>query len=78
MKAIKSAAVAVATVGLLAAGAGLASADTPVGGSATASPGVVSGNLIQVPVELPITACGNSIDVVGLLNPATGSLCMNG
>ncbi|WP_369217707.1 chaplin [Streptomyces flavofungini] len=41
-------------------------------GNAQNSPGLLSGNNIQVPVEVGIPICGNSINVVGLLNPATG------
>ncbi|MEK8170620.1 chaplin [Streptomyces sp. M19] len=32
-------------------------------------PGVISGNTIQVPVHIPVNLCGNTIDIVGLLNP---------
>ncbi|MFF9508587.1 chaplin [Streptomyces sp. NPDC014724] len=47
-------------------------------GAATQSPGVLSGNLAQVPVDAPVNACGNSVDVVGVLNPAVGNECKNG
>jgi hypothetical protein len=46
-------------------------------GAAVGSPGVVSGNLIQVPVDVPINLCGNTIDIVGLLNPALGNTCVS-
>ncbi len=46
-------------------------------GTSTDSPGVGSGNLIQLPVEAPINACGNTLDVVGLLNPSFGNSCEN-
>ncbi len=36
-----------------------------------------SGNQIQVPVHVPVNVCGNSINVVGLLNPAAGNTCIN-
>ncbi|MFI0241653.1 chaplin [Streptomyces sp. NPDC016845] len=61
--------------------AAMASAEDGPGGGSTAagnaqnSPGVVSGNNIQVPVNVPVAVCGNSIDVVGLLNPAFGNNC---
>nr|WP_242000096.1 chaplin [Streptomyces klenkii] len=35
------------------------------------SPGVLSGNVILVPLHVPVNAC---VDV-GLLNPASGSSC---
>ncbi|MFD5041309.1 chaplin [Streptomyces sp. NPDC058377] len=46
-------------------------------GKAVGSPGVLSGNLAQAPVHVPVNACGNSVDVVGLLNPAFGNTCVN-
>ncbi|MBO1337381.1 chaplin [Streptomyces sp. VRA16 Mangrove soil] len=56
--------------------------DGPDGASASAvaehSPGVLSGNIVQVPVDVPINACGNSIGLISLLNPAVGNSCMNG
>ncbi|MEU6220097.1 chaplin [Streptomyces sp. NPDC047022] len=55
-----------------------AMADSGAEGSALNSPGVLSGNLIQVPVHVPINACGNTVSVVGLLNPAFGNTCANG
>ncbi|MEV4555587.1 chaplin [Kitasatospora sp. NPDC049285] len=79
MKAKKIAAVAAATGGLLLAGAGVASAHggAHADGSAVGSPGVLSGNLIQVPVHIPVNVCGNTISVIGLLNPAFGNACQN-
>ncbi|MEU2867762.1 chaplin [Streptomyces olivoreticuli] len=62
-------------------GAGLASAhDGAEGqavGHAAGSPGVVSGNVIQIPVDVPVNACGNTVNVIGLLNPAFGNTCIN-
>ncbi|MGW3272410.1 chaplin [Streptomyces kronopolitis] len=46
-------------------------------GAAHNSPGVVSGNVIQAPVDLPLNVCGNTLNVVGLLNPAAGNTCVN-
>ncbi|MGW1589748.1 chaplin [Streptomyces sp. NPDC002386] len=47
-------------------------------GAATGSPGVISGNTIQVPVHIPLNVCGNTVNVVGLLNPSAGNACENG
>ncbi|WP_264483430.1 chaplin [Streptomyces pinistramenti] len=58
-------------------GAGIASADAGAAGGAKGSPGVISGNVIQVPVHVPVNLCGNSIDIIGLLNPAFGNTCVN-
>ncbi|MBL1092515.1 MULTISPECIES: chaplin [Streptomyces] len=46
-------------------------------GVAANSPGILSGNLIQVPINIPINVCGNTINVPGLLNPAFGNICIN-
>ncbi|MCF3105087.1 chaplin [Streptomyces roseoverticillatus] len=46
-------------------------------GVAKGSPGVVSGNVIQVPIQIPLNVCGNSIDIIGLLNPTFGNTCVN-
>ncbi|BFV58640.1 chaplin ChpF [Kitasatospora sp. CMC57] len=73
----KAAAVGAAVVGIVAAGAGTALASSSAEGVTAGSPGVVSGNSVQVPVHVPINLCGNSIDVVGLLNPAFGNSCAN-
>ncbi|MFE3638949.1 chaplin ChpH [Streptomyces cellostaticus] len=74
----KVVAAAAATGGLVLAGAGLAVADSGATGAATQSPGVASGNVIQVPVHVPVNVCGNTVDVIGLLNPAFGNACVNG
>ncbi|UGQ15591.1 chaplin [Yinghuangia sp. ASG 101] len=58
-------------------GAGAAAADSGAGGGAVGSPGLISGNNVQIPIHLPINICGNSIDIVGLLNPAGGNVCVN-
>ncbi|MGW9431497.1 chaplin [Streptomyces decoyicus] len=63
--------------GVVLAGAGLAVADSGAQGAALNSPGVVSGNTIQVPVRVPVNACGNTVSVIGLLNPAFGAGCVN-
>jgi hypothetical protein len=73
----KVVAAAVATGGLVLAGAGVAAADSGAQGVAAHSPGVVSGNVVQVPVHIPVNVCGNTISVIGLLNPAFGNVCIN-
>ncbi|WP_206337636.1 chaplin [Streptomyces sp. WAC 06738] len=47
-------------------------------GQSSQSPGVLSGNTVQVPVDVPVNACGNSANVVGVGNPAFGNKCGNG
>ncbi|WP_328498283.1 chaplin [Streptomyces sp. NBC_00414] len=52
-------------------------ADSAADGGTADSPGVISGNTIQLPVHVPVNACGNTVNVVGLLNPAAGNSCAN-
>ncbi|MYY01560.1 MULTISPECIES: chaplin ChpH [unclassified Streptomyces] len=73
----KIVAAAAVTGGLVLAGAGMAVADSGAQGAAIGSPGVLSGNVVQVPVHVPVNLCGNTIDVIGLLNPAFGNVCVN-
>ncbi len=73
----KIVAAAAATGGLVLAGAGLAVADAGAQGAAVHSPGVLSGNVVQVPVHVPVNVCGNTVSVIGLLNPAFGNTCVN-
>ncbi|MGG2463336.1 chaplin [Streptomyces sp. RGM 3693] len=63
--------------GVVMAGAGLAVADSGAQGAAVHSPGVLSGNVVQAPVHVPVNVCGNSVSVVGLLNPSFGNTCVN-
>ncbi|MBH5334085.1 chaplin [Streptomyces pactum] len=71
----KVVAAATVTGGLVLAGAGTAVADPGAKAAAVGSPGVVSGNVVQVPVYVPVNVCGDTIDVIGLLNPAFGNVC---
>lgn len=78
MSRIAKAAMLTATAGAaLLGGAGVAAADAGAQGAAIGSPGVLSGNVIQVPVHVPVNVCGNTINVVGILNPAIGNTCAN-
>ncbi|MCQ4084133.1 chaplin [Streptomyces sp. RB6PN25] len=67
----------VATSGVLAVTSGLAYADAGAQGVASDSPGVLSGNQVQIPVHVPVNACGNTVDVIGALNPTFGNHCVN-
>ncbi|MFI5852722.1 chaplin [Streptomyces parvulus] len=68
-----SGALAVALPGYAAFASDGADAD----GSSAGSPGLSSGNTIQLPVDVPVNVCGNTVNVVGLLNPAAGNSCAN-
>jgi hypothetical protein len=60
------------------ASAGYAQADSAAGGETADSPGVLSGNTVQAPVDIPVNVCGNTINVIGLLNPSMGNGCATG
>lgn len=81
MKVAKKAALVLVTAGL-AAGASAGAAFATDGGAhasgvATHSPGVGSGNTVQIPVHIPVNATGNTLNVIGLLNPAFGNASVN-
>jgi hypothetical protein len=73
----KAAAVALGTSAVVVSGAGLAMADAGAQGAAVGSPGVLSGNVVQVPINTQLNFCGNSTGAAGLLNPAFGTTCVN-
>ncbi|MGW3913997.1 chaplin [Streptomyces sp. NPDC005070] len=52
-------------------------ADSGAEGVAAHSPGVLSGNVIQVPIHIPVNVCGNSVNLIALLNPAIDNVCAN-
>ncbi|MFI7388013.1 chaplin family protein [Streptomyces sp. NPDC049813] len=66
-----------AASGVLAVTGGYAHADSGAQGGAANSPGVASGNSVQAPVHVPVNLCGNTVNVIGLLNPAMGNNCAN-
>ncbi|MFI1165183.1 chaplin family protein [Streptomyces sp. NPDC020801] len=68
---------AAAATSLLSLYSTTAFADAGADGAADGSPGVLSGNTVQAPVDVPVNVCGNSANVVGLLNPAFGNSCAN-
>ncbi|MFD3487752.1 MULTISPECIES: chaplin [unclassified Streptomyces] len=77
----KAAALTMIAGGLVAAGSGAAFATggphAAADGKAVHSPGIGSGNLVQAPVHVPVNAVGNTINVIGVLNPAFGNLGLN-
>ncbi|MFJ8191522.1 chaplin [Streptomyces sp. NPDC096094] len=68
---------AAAATGILSLCGSPALADSHADGATTNSPGVASGNAVQVPVDVPVNACGNTVDVIAALNPAFGNECEN-
>jgi len=67
--------VAAAATSLLSLCGSAAFADSNADGAASGSPGVLSGNNVQAPVNVPVNICGNSVNAVGLLNPVFGNSC---
>ncbi|MBW1602200.1 chaplin [Streptomyces sp. JJ66] len=74
---VKATTMAAAAGALVVGGAGAAMADADADGAAVNSPGVLSGNVIQVPVHIPVNLCGNTVNVIALLNPTFGNVCIN-
>ncbi|MER5307815.1 chaplin [Streptomyces sp. NPDC002773] len=74
----KAAALTMVAGGIVAAGAGVASAHgAEATGKALNSPGIASGNLVQAPVHVPVNVSGNTVTVIGLLNPAFANHAAN-
>ncbi|MER6180663.1 chaplin [Streptomyces sp. NPDC001652] len=73
----KAAGVALGAGAVALGSAGMAMADAGAQGEAVHSPGVGSGNVVQVPVHIPVNVCGNTVNVIALLNPAFGNTCAN-
>jgi len=78
MNIAKKAAMAVTIAGIAAgASAGAAVADSAADGAAVKSPGVISGNLGQAPIHVPVNVVGDSANLFGLLNPTFGNEAEN-
>ncbi|CAM5629334.1 hypothetical protein STENM223S_03808 [Streptomyces tendae] len=58
-------------------GHGLRHRGQPRGRQGRGLPGRRPGNLVQVPVDVPVNVSGNSINVIGVLNPAFGNVAVN-
>ncbi|MFB7505629.1 chaplin [Streptomyces broussonetiae] len=74
----KMLAVAAAACAVVLGGAGLAAADAGAQGAADKSPGVISGNVVQAPIHVPVELCGDTVDGIAALNPAFGTTCVDG
>ncbi|WP_236655483.1 chaplin [Streptacidiphilus carbonis] len=44
-------------------------------GTAHHSPGAASGDVVQLPLQAPVNACGNTVNALALLNPSAGNDC---
>ncbi|MFH9426241.1 chaplin, partial [Streptomyces sp. NPDC017529] len=69
--------VAATATAILAGTTAGAHADSGAAGRTAASPGVLAGNLLQAPAHVPVNVCGNTVNVIGLLNPAFNNHCAN-
>ncbi|MGW7486573.1 chaplin [Streptomyces sp. NPDC054786] len=74
---IKSALATAGACAVVLGGAGIATADSGAQAASLNSPGIVSGNTIQAPIHIPVNVCGNTISIIGLLNPTFGNPCMS-
>ncbi|GCE00373.1 chaplin [Embleya hyalina] len=77
-KLTKGAVVTAAILGGSVTVGGQAFASAQADGAAVDSPGVLSGNNIQVPVHVPVNVCGNTVNVIAAINPTFGNTCVNG
>ncbi len=53
---------------------------TPIGSPIEAQPlqgGYLFVDDVQIPVKIPVNACGNAVGVIGPLDPAFGNTCVN-
>ncbi|WP_405017945.1 chaplin [Kitasatospora sp. NBC_00070] len=73
----KAAVLSLAAAGLLLGSAGAATASSGAEAVVAGSPGVLSGNNVQVPIHIPVNVCGNTVNVIALLNPSFGNSCAN-
>jgi hypothetical protein len=73
----KGAFAAAAATGILSLYGSPALADSDASGVAKDSPGALSGNTVQVPVDVPINLCGNTVNVLAALNESFGNVCRN-
>jgi hypothetical protein len=71
-------ALAAATSGLVLGTAGIAAADATTSGESTHSGGAASGNVVNVPVAIPVNFCGNQALVIALKNVDEGQMCTLG
>ena len=67
-----------AASGMLAITGGYANADAGAKGLSEEATGLLTGNVVQAPVHVPLNVCGNTVNVLGALNPAAGNSCAQG
>ncbi|MEU1018331.1 chaplin [Streptomyces sp. NPDC005900] len=75
VRTLSAAALLVAGTVLGGASQAFANDDPSADAQVSNSPGIISGNAVQVPVDLGLNVCGNTVDIIALLNPASGNHC---
>ncbi|HET9381864.1 MAG TPA: chaplin [Streptomyces sp.] len=70
------AAVGLASAALLACAGTAVADDGPVGVSKHNS-GLLTGNVVQIPIDVQANVCGNSVNVIGWLEPSFTAICVN-
>jgi hypothetical protein len=61
--------------GALSEGSGMYGEGSGAQSGVQGSPGVLSGNSLDIPVHAPVNVCGNTVDPLALLNTAMGNSC---
>ena len=56
---------------------GTPSAGAAANAATADSPGLANGNVVQLPLELPVDVCGDTVNVLGSDNGATANDCVN-
>ena len=75
---MRKAVIAAAAGAAILAFPGAAAASAGAVAVSVGNPGVLSGNVVQVPVHIPVNVVGDSVNVIGVLNPAFGNQAANG
>lgn len=52
-------------------------ADADAQAVSVGSGGFLSGNVIQVPIDVSVLACGNTVNLGAIGNPAIGNVCVS-
>jgi hypothetical protein len=68
---------AAAATGILSLSSAPVFADSQAQAATEDSGGVLSGNTVQAPVNLPLNLCGNTVTVIGSGNSSSGNVCSN-
>ncbi|MGP3923268.1 chaplin [Streptomyces sp. 8N616] len=77
---VRAAAVTAVASAMVTGAAGTAVAGTDAKGAAVNSGGVIAGNVVQIPIHVPINFCGNNVSWPGgasFLSPTIGNTCVN-